>query len=100
MSRAAIAAKVAGILAFVFLTNRFVDLGDRLDTLIHNFGGYRGVVIFGGLWMVCLAGILAAGFLPRLWLRDPVRRRPCWRGRSSGARTRTSPGPRSTTTRC
>ena len=69
MSRAAIAAKVAGILAFVFLTNRFLDLGNRIDTLIHNFGGFRGVVIFGGLWIVCLAGILAAGFLPRLRLR-------------------------------
>lgn len=69
MSRTVVAVKVVTILAFVFLTNRFLDLGNRIDTLIHNFGGYRGLVLFGGLWMVCLAGILAAGFLSRLWLR-------------------------------
>ena len=57
------------VLSFVFLTNRFLELGGRVDALIHNFDGYRGVLVFGALWVVCLAGILATGFLPRFWLR-------------------------------
>ena len=69
MNRAAIAAKAAAILAFVALTNDVRSLGERVDVLVHNFNGYLGVVIFGGLWIGCLAGILATGFLPRLWLR-------------------------------
>ena len=69
MSRTVVAVKVVTILSFVFLTNRFLDLGNRVATLVHNFDGYRGVLIFGGLWVVCLAGMLATGFLPRLWLR-------------------------------
>lgn len=69
VNRAAIVAKAVGILAFVLLTNDVPSLGERIDVLVHNFNGYTGVVIFGGLWLVCLAGVLATGFLSRLWLR-------------------------------
>ena len=64
-----VAFKVAAILAFVYLTNQHLDLGERVGVLIRNFDGYHGVLVFGGLWAVCLAGMLAAGFLPGLWLR-------------------------------
>ena len=69
MNPTVVAVKALAILCFVFATNRYLGLGDRVATLIHNFDGYRGVVIFGGLWAVCLAGVLSSGFLPRLWLR-------------------------------
>ncbi len=69
MNRTVVAVKMLAILCFVFATNRYLGLDDRVATLIHNFDGYRGVAIFGGLWVVCLAGVLSSGFLPRLWLR-------------------------------
>ena len=69
MNRTVAAVKTLAILCFVFATNGYLGLDDRVATLIHNFDGYRGVAVFGGLWVVCLAGVLASGFLPRLWLR-------------------------------
>ena len=67
--RAAAAVKVAGILAFVFLAGDTRILGDRIEELIRNYDGYLGALAFGLLWVVCLAGTLAAGFLAPFWMR-------------------------------
>lgn len=68
--RAVAAGKGAGILAFVFLSSqRYADFGDRIEELIRSYDGYLGALAFGLLWVVCLAGTLAAGFLARFWMR-------------------------------
>ena len=82
-SRIVVVVKVAAILVFVLLTNRHVDLGARVDQLNNNYGGHA-VWIFGALWMVCLAGILATGLLGRFWLRV-VFALPCLAGALVGS---------------
>ena len=69
LSGPAAAVKIAAILSFVFLTNPHAAVGERVDELIRNFDGYLGAGVFGGLWAVCLAGMLTTGFVSPLWLR-------------------------------
>ncbi|MYD85237.1 MAG: LTA synthase family protein [Acidobacteria bacterium] len=69
LSGPAAAIKIAAILSFVFLTNPHAAVGERVDELIRNFDGYLGVGVFGGLWAVCLAGMLTTSFVSTLWLR-------------------------------
>jgi hypothetical protein len=61
--------KVVVTLVFLAVTNTHANLPARLDQLIHNFDGYTGALVFIGLWIFCIAGLVETAFLSRTWLR-------------------------------
>ena len=69
MKWALVGIKLGAVVLFVALTNNTENIGERLEHLHRLYDGYRGILAFLFLWLLCVTGLLANAFLPKFWQR-------------------------------